>query len=86
MQYERCGGSVTWRGPLSALTHTQCKGCGGINCQVCEPTAEELAEIEADSLAAAEAYSKPPCQELPDSDAAAQQHVGLDSTKVMKGH
>jgi hypothetical protein len=28
-----------------------------------EPTPEELAEIEAESKAWAEAYSKPPCQE-----------------------
>lgn len=34
MKCERCGGLVTWRGPLSALTHTQCDGCDGINCQV----------------------------------------------------
>lgn len=63
MQCERCGGLVTWRGPLSALTHTQCDGCGGINCHVYEPTAAELAEFDAEALAAAEAYSKPPCQE-----------------------
>jgi hypothetical protein len=31
---ERCGGQVTWRGPLSALTHTQCESCGGVNCQI----------------------------------------------------
>lgn len=29
-----CGGMVTWRGPLSALTHTQCESCGERNCQV----------------------------------------------------
>lgn len=34
---ERCGGHVTWRGPLSALTHTQCEDCGGRNCQAPEP-------------------------------------------------
>jgi len=28
-----CGGEVTWRGPLSALTHTQCGSCGEKNCQ-----------------------------------------------------
>ena len=33
MQCERCNGEVTWRGPLSALTHTECGSCGGINCQ-----------------------------------------------------
>ena len=31
---ERCGTeTVTWRGPLVALTHTECSRCGGINCQ-----------------------------------------------------
>lgn len=34
MQCELCGGLVTWRGPLSALTHTECESCGGQNCQV----------------------------------------------------
>lgn len=36
MECERCGGLVTWRGPMSALTHTQCESCGGINCQIVE--------------------------------------------------
>ncbi|MBI3445615.1 MAG: hypothetical protein HY055_09705 [Magnetospirillum sp.] len=31
-----CGGHVTWRGPLSDLTHTQCASCGRRNCQVVE--------------------------------------------------
>lgn len=34
MKCTRCGGLVTWRGPILALTHTQCESCGGINCQV----------------------------------------------------
>ena len=34
MQCDLCGGLVTWRGPLSALTHTECENCGGQNCQV----------------------------------------------------
>ena len=33
MQCERCNGEVTWRGPFSDLTHTECSSCGGINCQ-----------------------------------------------------
>jgi len=28
-----CDGLVTWRGPLTALTHTKCESCGGQNCQ-----------------------------------------------------
>jgi len=31
-----CGGHVTWRGPLFALTYTQCGSCGGRNCQEVE--------------------------------------------------
>ncbi|MFG1413419.1 hypothetical protein V5G24_20115 [Xanthobacter sp. VTT E-85241] len=31
---DRCGtATITWRGPLSALTHTECSSCGGMNCQ-----------------------------------------------------
>lgn len=36
-----CGGLVTWRGPWSALTHTECESCGGINCQVIEQVEDE---------------------------------------------
>jgi RecJ-like exonuclease len=28
-----CGGQVTWRGPITNLTHTECAGCGRRNCQ-----------------------------------------------------
>lgn len=63
MQCERCGGLVTWRGPMAALTHTECEQCGGINCQLYEPTQEELAVFEAEAQADAEAYRKPPCLE-----------------------
>jgi hypothetical protein len=37
---ERCGGEMIWMGPLTALTHTQCYDCGGINCQVPDECAE----------------------------------------------
>lgn len=33
MKCAYCGGHVTWRGPLSNLTHTQCDGCQRVNCQ-----------------------------------------------------
>lgn len=34
--------TVTWRGPLADLTHTECSRCGGINCQQVErPDAED---------------------------------------------
>jgi len=34
MQCSACGGHVTWRGPLSSLTHTECARCGRQNCQL----------------------------------------------------
>lgn len=36
-----CGGLVTWRGPLVALTHTECENCGGRNCQEPESYRED---------------------------------------------
>lgn len=36
MRCADCGGLVTWRGPLSALTHTECERCGHRNCQEVE--------------------------------------------------
>lgn len=36
-----CGGSVEWKGPLSALTHTECEACGAIDNQEPETAAEE---------------------------------------------
>lgn len=37
--------TVTWRGPYSMLTHTECSTCGGINCQqVDEDEPEDDAE------------------------------------------
>jgi len=42
-----CGGHVTWRGPMVALTHTQCGSCGGINCQeVVNDSSEEEVDSE----------------------------------------
>lgn len=35
-----CGGLMVWVGPMTALTHTQCQSCGGVNCQVVEPEEE----------------------------------------------
>jgi hypothetical protein len=37
MRCQKCSGEVIWRGPLSDLTHTQCRSCGGINCQRATP-------------------------------------------------
>lgn len=33
--------TVEWKGPLTALTHTECSNCGRFNCQVQDPTEEE---------------------------------------------
>lgn len=44
MQCERCNGGVTWRGPFSALTHTECGSCGGINCQRIEAHGDDGGE------------------------------------------
>lgn len=45
MQCELCGGLVTWRGRLSALTHTECERCGGQNCQVSDGVDERRPEL-----------------------------------------
>lgn len=50
MKCELCGGLVTWRGPLSALTHTECENCGGQNCQVVEVAADEEDEPHRDFI------------------------------------
>ncbi|CQH41983.1 Uncharacterised protein [Yersinia frederiksenii] len=44
MQCQYCGGTVIWKGPFSALTHTECQECGAINSQVVEPTEDEESE------------------------------------------
>lgn len=36
-----CQGEVTWRGPWSALSHTECTDCGRQNCQIPESEGEE---------------------------------------------
>jgi hypothetical protein len=41
MECSHCGGTVTWRGPFSALTHAECELCGAINSQKIE-THEEI--------------------------------------------
>lgn len=41
MQCKHCGGVVVWKGPLTALTHTECTRCGATNSQVAEPDAED---------------------------------------------
>lgn len=34
MKCSKCGGVVEWKGPLTALTHTECTRCGAINAQL----------------------------------------------------
>lgn len=43
-----CGGYVEWKGPLVALTHTECSGCGCVNCQEIEDDEPEGAEVSDD--------------------------------------
>lgn len=43
----KCGGQVVWRGPLSALTHTECTQCGAINAQLPD---EAQDDAESDQL------------------------------------
>lgn len=44
-----CGGHVTWRGPLVALTHTQCGSCGERNCQEVDDESDDEEEAAADA-------------------------------------
>ena len=41
-----CGGIVTWRGPITALTHTECADCGAMNNQIVEPKGDEESDQE----------------------------------------
>jgi hypothetical protein len=36
MECSLCGGYVEWKGPITALTHTECHGCGAVNSQTHE--------------------------------------------------
>jgi hypothetical protein len=38
----RCGGPVTWRGPWSNLSHTECERCGARNAQVSEEDFDDI--------------------------------------------
>lgn len=45
----RCGGvRVEWKGPWSALTHTECPDCGAVNSQAVEPEAGECQHCDGD--------------------------------------
>ena len=38
---QRClTNTVSWKGPITRLSHTECSNCGGRNCQVPEPQGE----------------------------------------------
>lgn len=41
-----CGGEVTWRGPITNLTHTECNQCGAANCQIMDEPNEDDEEDE----------------------------------------
>ena len=47
MRCSICGGSVVWRGPLHALTHTECTSCGAANSQLPD---EQQDDAETDQL------------------------------------
>lgn len=54
-----CGGYVEWKGPLVNLTHTECHGCGAINCQEveqCDEEPDEEPDFTLDDLEWAETY------------------------------
>lgn len=41
MHCRHCGGVVVWKGPLSALTHTECTQCGATNSQLPDEPAHD---------------------------------------------
>lgn len=45
MVCDHCGKTgIRWRGPLAALTHTECPHCGGINCQRVDPEFDDISD------------------------------------------
>lgn len=44
MTCRSCGGACVWRGPLSALTHTECTQCGAVDNQEPEEVPEQDSE------------------------------------------
>ena len=50
MKCQACGGALEWVGPLSALTHLRCLGCGAepaereVECSACNPESEHVLE------------------------------------------
>ncbi|MBH0112688.1 hypothetical protein I5E68_06955 [Novosphingobium sp. YJ-S2-02] len=41
-----CGGHVTWRGPLSNLTHTECASCGAVNAQLVDQAGDATEMVD----------------------------------------
>ncbi len=41
-----CHGEVIWKGPLSALTHTECQSCGRLNNQYIDSVELPLSDDE----------------------------------------
>lgn len=56
MTCSKCGGSVVWRGPLTALTYTECLLCGGVNCHVAEDEIPEEGDLDVVDLAVMVAF------------------------------
>ena len=42
-----CHGPVTWQGPITNLTHTQCGHCGAINSQLPDDEEQEILDTRA---------------------------------------
>lgn len=59
-----CGGDVTWRGPLIALTHTQCGSCGEKNCQEVSDEADSEC-LHCDGEGRIEADNNGPIEDCP---------------------
>lgn len=55
MTCSKCGGVVEWKGPLSNLTHTECRRCGAVNSQMPDDPLPEDFAAEPRVLVAAEA-------------------------------
>lgn len=66
MTCELCGGRVTWRGPLSELTHTQCEKCNEVNCQAVDADGEDICDDTQQAKAMPDGYALVPVDLLRD--------------------
>lgn len=86
MKCSKCGGLVTWRGPIANMTHTQCENCGGINCQYPEysddPDPEEIGRTTKQMLDAPIGSFFVWCNGMIDYPTALAHHIGRDDLKI----